>query len=392
MYYASFGLLAAVIHLIINGEILFRNYGKDDFVWRRYRSFLGGVMIFYVADILWGFLFDLKNVPLLYTDTTVFFLAMGLSLFLWMRFIVSYVNRKSITSKILVYSVWALFLMETVTLIINLFRPIMFSFDETGEYFPLSARYIFLGLQIILFLLISGYTLVLSVSKKGREAIHYRAIGYSGITMALFIILQSKYPFAPFYSIGCLLAVCIIHSHVEVDQRIAISHELGSVKQMAYKDPLTSVKSVNAYTEVREVFDKLIQNKEISDFGIAVFDVNDLKKVNDTKGHDEGDKYLKDSCMLICKIFKHSPVFRIGGDEFVAILEGEDYNNREALLQNFNSAVDENKKSGGPVVAGGLDTYQSETDHSFEEIFQRADARMYERKNKLKESSAGTKQ
>lgn len=54
---------------------------------------------------------------------------------------------------------------------------------------------------------------------------------------------------------------------------------------------------------------------------MIVFDINNLKIINDTLGHDFGDILIIDSCKLICKVFKRSPVYRIGGDEFVVILE-----------------------------------------------------------------------
>jgi GGDEF domain-containing protein len=54
-----------------------------------------------------------------------------------------------------------------------------------------------------------------------------------------------------------------------------------------------------------------------------MFDLNDLKHINDRYGHERGDEYIVNCCRLICQVFKHSPVFRIGGDEFVALLRGE---------------------------------------------------------------------
>ena len=120
------------------------------------------------------------------------------------------------------------------------------------------------------------------------------------------------------------------------------------------------------------------------EFGLVIFDVNGLKHINDTQGHEAGDKLLKDACSLICKTFSHSPVFRIGGDEFVAILEGEDYLNRITLLSGFENKVEENLQNGGAVVASGLAVYKPESDKDYRFIFDRADERMYERKSALK--------
>ena len=125
---------------------------------------------------------------------------------------------------------------------------------------------------------------------------------------------------------------------------------------------------------------------------MVVFDLNDLKYVNDNLGHESGDKYIKDGCTLICKTFTHSPVFRIGGDEFAAFLTNEDYNNRDELIYEFNSQVEDNLTNGGAVVSAGISVYDAEKDSGYDEVFARADVLMYDRKKELKAkkySSAG---
>ena len=88
--------------------------------------------------------------------------------------------------------------------------------------------------------------------------------------------------------------------------------------------------------------------------------------------------------MLICKQFKHSPVFRIGGDEFVAYLEGEDYKSRKILLAAFETQIEENLHAGNPVIASGLAVFRPGRDNSYRRVFERADQRMYDRKGVLK--------
>ena len=151
--------------------------------------------------------------------------------------------------------------------------------------------------------------------------------------------------------------------------------ELGSAKQLAYRDSLTGVKSYNAYVEAEQL---------VKEFGVVVFDVNGLKQMNDTHGHDAGDSLLQDACRLICARFMHSPVFRIGGDEFVALLEGEDYQNRLSLLADFETQAEMNQCNGSTVVASGLATFRPGEDNSYRQVFERADARMYDRKGQLK--------
>ena len=388
MFYASFGLLSIVIHIIINYEILKIPKSSDGVVKRRYRSFLLGVLFYYASDVLWGFLYDTKNVPLVYADTVLYFATMGLSLFLWMRFIDSYTNNKTFWSKILTFSGWMIFCFQIVMLGVNVFTSYMFYFEPDGEYFPMPGRYIALGLQVMLFVVLSIYTLVLSIKEKDLVAQRYRAISVSGMVMTGFIVLQTLFPLLPFYAIGCLIATCIIHTFVAAGDRAKMDQKYGSVKQMAYKDALTNVKNNNAFTEAKDSLDIRIHDEALEELGIGVFDVNDLKLVNDTLGHDEGDRYLRESCSIICNVFKHSPVYRVGGDEFVVLLEGEDYKNREFLMADFDKQVEEHLKNGGAVVSGGMDVYNPGYDFGFDSVFRRADAKMYERKTELKKKKA----
>ncbi len=112
--------------------------------------------------------------------------------------------------------------------------------------------------------------------------------------------------------------------------------------------------------------------------------MNDLKTTNDTKGHEAGDLLIREACQMICRQFKHSPVFRIGGDEFVAFLEGSDYANRKILLAGFEDQVEANLRAGRAVVSSGMAVFRYGHDKCFRRVFERADQRMYDRKGLLK--------
>ena len=67
--------------------------------------------------------------------------------------------------------------------------------------------------------------------------------------MSLFILLQSLYPLMPFYSVGCLLATCMIHSFIYKDEMLESYLETQKAKRMAFRDALTGVKSKMAYLD-----------------------------------------------------------------------------------------------------------------------------------------------
>ena len=122
------------------------------------------------------------------------------------------------------------------------------------------------------------------------------------------------------------------------------------------------------------------------DFAVVILDVNDLKTVNDTEGHNAGDQYLKDACRVICDVFDHSPVFRIGGDEFAVIAQGSDYEHIDELMKQMNDHNAEALKNGGIVIACGMS--RSDGDDNVAPVFERADNEMYRNKTELKEGRA----
>ena len=121
-------------------------------------------------------------------------------------------------------------------------------------------------------------------------------------------------------------------------------------------------------------------------FAIVLADLNNLKYVNDTYGHKAGDEYIKRACKLIFDTFAHSPVFRVGGDEFVVVMMGSDYENRVMLMQKIRDQVLENQqlRKGRPIVAVGIATYDRKLDKKVSEVYERADQEMYRNKNHLK--------
>ncbi len=176
--------------------------------------------------------------------------------------------------------------------------------------------------------------------------------------------------------------------NIEDDFREKEEHNrnLQSANLMARRDELTGIKNKNAFLEHSQTMDQKIRSEEAGYcFGIVMCDVNDLKVMNDTRGHSFGDEAIQRASRMICGIYKHSPVFRVGGDEFVVILTGEDFQNREDLLEKLRAETLANKKSrSGPVVASGMSVYKPDEDKAVADVLKRADELMYENKKMLK--------
>ncbi|MBO4373841.1 MAG: diguanylate cyclase [Lachnospiraceae bacterium] len=671
MYYSSFGILAVILHLIINYDVL-KNGRKEPAQGPhyRYRLFLNCLMVFYAADLLWGFAVESGIFIAAYTDTVLFFGTMALSVLLWTRYVVAFLDKNRKRTKVFLAAGWLIFGFVILHLAVNFFNPIIFEFTEDVTYVPHSGRYILLVAQLLLFILTSAHAFIIMLKASGSDRVHYGAVCVSGAVMSVFVVLQTFYPFAPFYTIGCLIANCLIHVFVEEDEKrekdritadvkkdserysqiasglaagyeaiyyiniesgefmevsasstyeamnipqtgrdfyaetreniyrfvhpddrefaesmyyretmqknlegrrsysykyrvmtaggaryyrftvmlsedgehfvlserdiqdtisaetallekqkksitftqIAESlasnydviyyvdmktfeytgytsrniygelkvensgedffevakrnipalvhpsdrekietvmdadymqsalegrrrfilqyrlmihdrvehtrliarrssdgshliicvenidkevrkekehlHALNTEKELARRDELTGVRNRTAFLELeKSVQDNIDKGLDYLPFAFAVCDLNDLKKKNDTEGHVAGDDYIRSAAKLLCDIFDHSPVFRIGGDEFAVFIGGKDYPDRMELADRLKKSVISNLKKGeGPVLAVGISDFEPSEDTDVKAVFERADRQMYEDKRALKET------
>ena len=183
---------------------------------------------------------------------------------------------------------------------------------------------------------------------------------------------------------GPQLIIGISNIDAQVKREDEYQHNLSMERNKANLDALTGVKNKHAYVDFEEELNKHIDkgDKKLH-FAIVVFDVNDLKKVNDTLGHNRGDLLIKQASQIICDTFKHSPVFRVGGDEFAVIAQDRDYDNIDELLEKIHESNRQNIGTENAVIACGMARF--ETEKNVSAVFERADVKMYENKKKLKD-------
>lgn len=157
----------------------------------------------------------------------------------------------------------------------------------------------------------------------------------------------------------------------------------ADVSQM--RDPLTGIRNIEAYAEeVKKLNSEL--GTGIPELGIALVDLNGLKTINETCGHDKGDEAIKSLCFIVCHVFEHSPVFRINGDQFVVILKNIDLQNIDFLLEAFDERLERLKRddSLNPwekiSAAIGVAFYDPEEDKTVENTLKRAEKVMFANK------------
>lgn len=160
------------------------------------------------------------------------------------------------------------------------------------------------------------------------------------------------------------------------------------INALAYRDSLTGIKNTTAYTEaVKDL------NKEICtgnpQFGVLVADINNLKQTNDRFGHDVGNDLIVHTAKILTDTFRTSVVFRIGGDEFTVLLQGDDYKNYHALMEQMDEACAKDCITAGEntiavSVARGVALFDPSIDRIYEDVFAKADHAMYMHKEASK--------
>ena len=163
---------------------------------------------------------------------------------------------------------------------------------------------------------------------------------------------------------------------------------ISDLNSRAYTDALTGVKNKGAFDISIDRMNSEIGSEKTA-FAIIMFDLDNLKEINDRYGHERGDIYLQTACRMICRVFAHSPVYRVGGDEFCVLMQFADYNARDELMKEFDrNAAAWNEKAEHPweriEVSKGIGVYNPKKDKTAEQVFSRADEEMYKDKRRRK--------
>ncbi|MBP5660879.1 MAG: diguanylate cyclase [Lachnospiraceae bacterium] len=667
MLYSVLPALALILNLILNIDTIKNvRHGNSKENKRQsldfhYGHFLMSANLYFLVDTAWGIMYERKDVQALfryiYTCTVFYFLLMLLTMLMWTRFVVVYIDKTGPRSFILQLAVWIMFVLGVISLMINRFKPFIFIYNEAHEYIELPGRYILVALQIVFYTIISIYMLYVAHRTTGQQRVRYSAVAWTSVVMEFALIGQIFHAYLPICAAGLIISISLVHCFVEVgekkekeihdhiasvmaedyeaifyidigtgaflefsksrqysdmnvpvkgtdffaetietietyvypedreyargfyskeimlknlegrrsfsfkyrvlvknvpryflftvmpdnngqylifyekdiedelkaekkqkenqkktvtfgqiaeslasnydeiyyvniedesfvryevnnifgqletsksgddffgesvetmpqivhkqdcdkveaflnkdylisaleqhkniclDYRIVVSgktryvrmtahktsdgthfiigvenvdaeikkekqhiRELNTQKELARRDELTGVKNKTAYKELMESVQGNIDNgMDYLPFAIIVCDANNLKQINDTQGHAAGDRYLKEAAQFLCDIFVHSPVFRVGGDEFVVFLRGNDYSSRHELMGKLRSRSLKNQRDGtGVILASGMSDFIPDKDNLANDVFDRADKEMYVNKRMLK--------
>ena len=259
--------------------------------------------------------------------------------------------------------------------------------------------------------LVNGMTLTLSASyddiRQIRDEITYKIFFASVILFALFSVIAifivkkivdplKKLTDASVKLSGGDYSVEIVHGYTrevnllstafeDMAKRLCEREEL--LRRAALYDSLTGLRNTTSYTLWEAEFNAKIQNKQV-DFGMVVLDLNNLKQTNDEYGHGEGNELIVTVAKIISDVFRECPIFRIGGDEFLVVLQNHELENRATLFEQFELKCAQtfvNDNADIPVsIALGFAGFDPGRDTCLKDVFKRADDAMYKNKRTIK--------
>lgn len=225
MYYPAIAIIAILIHIIINYDIIFKKNHRTSSD-RDYRRFLIAVFIYYITDALWGIIHNRGLSFCLYWNTVAYYLSMALSVVLWCRYVNSYLKLENRMGKCIYAGGLFFFIGEVIVMIINHFSPTFFRINGEAEFQAYEFRYVAIAIQIILFAMITLQSLFVAVRSKSQYKRRNVTIALLGVAILIALFVQMVFPLLPIYSMGLMVGTCLLHVFVQEDEKDEFRRDL----------------------------------------------------------------------------------------------------------------------------------------------------------------------
>ncbi len=235
----------------------------------------------------------------------------------------------------------------------------------------------------------TGVTAYQSAQNGQNSYMYYTPVGV--FDWELLIVVQENIAFASLlklkstlYTLGVvesvLLLLYFIWTFITVNQleksKVEIEEKRYAFELLSYNDTLTMLYNRNKYNQTVEMY----ENQCMNNIGVAFFDLNGLKQVNDDYGHKVGDILIQNTAKQISTVFKDM-TYRIGGDEFVVLVHDINKTIFDKMVNTVRQALKEHKIS----ISTGSAWKSQNCD--LNELLKEADERMYEEKRDYYENS-----
>jgi len=160
-------------------------------------------------------------------------------------------------------------------------------------------------------------------------------------------------------------------------------------KKLAYTDFLTGYENRMAFEHrLREAGNDADKGEKVT---LIIYDVNNLKTINDTQGHKAGDAYIQSTADIINGHLRNAgTLYRIGGDEFATIIIGKNESFINEIMSALRAEPSMTVKGQPFSCAFGAAMFKPGLDNTMRDVFKRADDAMYNEKKRQKTQKANT--
>ena len=232
----------------------------------------------------------------------------------------------------------------------------------------------------------AAYLIFLEITLKNNEEAE-RFVKFTIILLVSLILevgsffIQAFGSISSFFRIGVVIffGMLAIDTFIYVRSNMRMRDETHFLEKLAYKDFLTGGFNRTAYE--RDVQAHLDHHKS---FRLVLLDLNELKHINDTFGHNQGDEAIRLVFYAMVNGFMQGKCYRIGGDEFAVLLDDLDLNRYQHCIDNFQSILkDTTTDFVYPIyVAVGSDVYRYGEWDNYSRFYHHVDQKMYVNKRK----------
>lgn len=185
------------------------------------------------------------------------------------------------------------------------------------------------------------------------------------------------------YYVGDAQFAGYIGSCMDVTEKV----EGQKLREMAQQDGLTKLLNRQYFEQLGNL--EFAKAKRFSTgLTLAMIDIDDFKRINDTYGHITGDDVLKEMARCMKDVTRDFDLLaRFGGDEFVLLMTNTNASDAKALIQRIDQAIKKNIVRSGDHeirVSASFGIHQLNGEENLEKVLIEADRRLYEAKRRIK--------
>ncbi len=281
-----------------------------------------------------------------------------------------------------------LYVLIALHLIYWVFLIVMQVFNIMDVREPIRFFHILLGFSLAAVILTSAYEILIV---KNKQLYTFAIAGvslsvFSGIDLITYYLANESYK-SMFFQVGVLSfsAILFLGYMRDIAEILKENARAKLYQKLAYEDILTDVKNRTCFEKDFEPFKN--GEQDAHNLAIGIFDINNLKKINDTLGHKYGDELIINASKALKATFLDcAEIYRIGGDEFSLISTQITEKKIGELLTKLQKNIDElNSTSEFELsIASDLCLFDATIDQDVDELFKRVDLNMYNRKKEMK--------